>query len=117
MSDRVYVPADRTGAEFQRFTDSRTAPHERIPNHWGRDSHGAIKQFLNVAAWRRECTQDDRAKHGTKSMRPPFVEKVDRTINLLPPTLHLRHFRKLLERETSVFDGPTTLDLYYLRLY
>src|SRR5207245_3320622 len=105
MGNRVDVATDGASAEFECFTNRRSASHEGIEYHCTGQSHRLVKHLQYIRSLRGEGSEQNSAEDRPKPLRPPFVNMIDRTVNLFAPAFQLGNIAQVFEREASIFYG------------
>jgi hypothetical protein len=101
---RIDIPAQSDAPEFVGFADSCTTAHE-----WVQDSYVAIivlaiEARVQIRMLRQKTAEQYAAEHRAEPVGPPLVHVVDRTMDLLTPTLALSQGRKEFKGEFIAFD-------------
>src|SRR5664279_5163337 len=91
----VDVAADHVRSQLKRFAKRRAAAHERIEHSFSIEMMPLIEDIPYPRVFRAERPKRNGAKNRSQPCRPPFVDMVERPVDLLAPALmlgHLAHF-------------------------
>ena len=88
--------SDSARAKFRSLADCRAATHKRIEHGQVLHACGTIKRAQDVSAGRCQRAKRNRAKDCSETLRPPFVNMVNRAVNFFAPALDLG----------NIADGP-----------
>src|SRR6058998_201453 len=106
MRNRVDITTDSASAELECFTNCSSASHEGIEDHRTSQSRRLIKHLQHIRSLRGEGSEHNSAEDRTKPLGPPFVNVINRTVDLLAPAFQLGNIAQVFEGEARIFYGP-----------
>src|ERR1700728_1443553 len=104
-ADGVDVAADDVCSQLEGFPKGRAAAHERIEHDFSLEVMAFVEGLPYSRALRAERAQRNRAKNRPEPRRPPFVDVVERPVDLFAPALMLRHLADFEEGEIMLKSG------------
>ncbi len=107
-SDRIDIPTERSEAELVGFADRGARTHERIEHRQPGAMVKPVKLGGQIVFGLKRATQQYPAKDRSKTLGPPLMNVVDRSINLFPPAFFFCQARNELEWKGVRFDEPHT---------
>jgi hypothetical protein len=90
--DGIYVPAQDCKPKFVRLANRSARPHERIKDTDALEIVPPVKLFLKILIIFEHAAKEQPSEDGPQPLRPPLMQKIDRAVNLFPPTLSFGKF-------------------------
>ena len=105
MRHGVDIPAYDPGTEFGGFSQRGSTSHERVKNDQALQTDRSIEGVKDIGPGRCQGSENNRPKNRAQPLRPPFVNVVERTIDLFPPAFQLRDVADPVEWKSIVLKS------------
>ena len=104
VRDGIDIASDSARAKLCCLADCRAAAHERIEYGQVFHARGTIERAQDVGAGRCQRAERNRAKDCSETLRPPFVNVVNRAVYFFAPALDLGNIADGLEGKIVILQ-------------